>query len=100
METDDILKTVSENMVWRRDQLGLKLWEISAATGGMDMGHLSRLINGHREFYPSTLVKLSRAFGVEFTDWFLPHDRFVKKYAKRTKRVEIVVKGPSNSQAA
>lgn len=93
------VKLVSENMVWRKDQLGLKLWEIQAATSQdgrvMDAGNLSRIINGKREASTDQLIRLARVFDIdEFIDWYMPHASFKRKYAKRTKRVEIVVKGP------
>lgn len=97
---------VSSNMSWRKDQLKLRLWEIQAGTADetgrvMDAGNLSRIINGKRGASTSQLIVLARLFGLdEFTDWFMEHGAFKRKYAKRTKRLEIVVKGPSRSQAA
>lgn len=89
-EARTILNNAAKNLRWRRGQLGLKLWEVSAASGGLEIGGLSRLLNGQKEFYPSTLVRLSRAMSVEFEDWFLPHTEFKKRYGKRTKLPEIV----------
>lgn len=90
-EIDETVKTVSENMTWRREQLGMKLWEVSAATRGMDVGNISRYLRGQHEFTTAALYRFSKAFRVELGDWFLPHKAFRKKYAKDTD-VAITVK--------
>jgi hypothetical protein len=98
-----VLSTVGANLRWRKESLALKLWEISAATGGMEIGGLSRLFNGQREFYPGTLVRLSLALGVEFGDWFLASSEFKKRYPAgdaRPFRIEAVPTGRSRSSSA
>lgn len=98
--TKEVLATVSENLRWRRQELGLKLWEVSAATGGMEIGSLSRLFNGHREFYPSTLVRLSVALGVEYADWHLPPAQFKKKYRGDERPFEVRIVPTAGSRSS
>lgn len=98
----EVLTNVATNLRWRREQLGMKLWEVSAATGGMEIGGLSRLFNGQREYYPSTLAKLSVALGVEYADWHLPPKEFKKRYAdggERPFEVRVVATAKSRSSS-
>lgn len=71
---------ISENLKWRKEALDMKLWQLSAAFGGMDLAALSRYINGKKEFSVPILVKFSSALGVDVADWFLPSAQFRAKY--------------------
>lgn len=66
----------------------------------MEIGNLSRVFNGQKEFYPSTLAKLSVALGVAYADWHLPHSEFKKRYpagGERPFEVRVVPTAESRS---
>lgn len=89
---------IAKNLQYRRDALGMKLWEVSAALGGMDLGNLSRWLSGKREYTVPILVKFGVVFDVDPADWMLPHKAFAKRYPATDQRpfeVRVVPSRPT-----
>lgn len=89
--------TIATNLQYRRDTSGMKLWEIGAALGGMDLGNLSRYLTGKRSLSLPLLVKLGTVFGVDPRDWMLPPKDFKKAYPAGDARPFEVAVVPTSS---